>query len=47
VTLVVDDSADYTDCLTHLLRLWSHLPAGAYGGPGALAVAARFRPDSR
>jgi CheY-like chemotaxis protein len=43
--LVVDDSADYTDCLTHLLRLWGHEPAGAYDGPEALAVATRFRPD--
>jgi CheY-like chemotaxis protein len=43
--LVVDDSADYADCLTHLLSLWGHDAAGAYGGPEALSVAARFRPD--
>jgi CheY-like chemotaxis protein len=44
--LVVDDSADYADCLTQLLSLWGHESAGAYAGPEALAVAARFRPDA-
>jgi DNA-binding response OmpR family regulator len=43
--LVVDSAADYTDCLTHLLRLWGYEPAAAYDGAEALAVAARFRPD--
>lgn len=43
--LVVDDNQDAADSLVMLLELGGHEVAAAYGGPAAVDLALRFRPD--
>lgn len=43
--LVVDDNRDAADSLAELLGIQGYRVRTAYDGPGALSVAARFRPE--
>jgi two-component system CheB/CheR fusion protein len=44
--LIIDDNADSAEALALLARSWGHEVAVARDGPGALALAERFAPES-
>jgi two-component system, chemotaxis family, CheB/CheR fusion protein len=44
--LIIDDNADAADALALLARSWGHEVAVAHDGPGALALAESFAPES-
>jgi two-component system CheB/CheR fusion protein len=44
--LIIDDNADSAELLTQLARSWGHEVAVARDGPGALALAEHFVPES-
>jgi CheY-like chemotaxis protein len=44
--LIIDDNADSAELLAQLARSWGHEVTVAHDGPGALALAERFVPES-
>jgi len=44
--LIIDDNADSAEALALLARSWGHEVAIAHDGPGALALAESFGPES-